>query len=158
MRRNLVRLRLAALLAALPLLVSACENPFITDARDELADARSRWARNGRSSYAYTVARSCFCGDIGPMRVSVLEGVVVSRVYTETGQPVPADRHTDLDTVEELFELLEDALDEDPADFEASYDGLFGYPASAFIDYSANVADEEDGFVVTDFTILTLES
>lgn len=150
--RNLVRLRLAILAAALPLAASACEgDPFFTDARDELEEARRRWERSEPDAYFYTVARLCFCGDVGPIHVTVVNGAVVSRVYAANGQPVPADRFTGMDTVEELFEVLEDALDRDPADFEAGYDSRLGYPVSAFIDFSANVIDEEDGFTVTNF-------
>lgn len=153
MMRTLVRLRLAALLAAaLPLAASACElNPFGSDARDELSDARLRWERAGIDDYQYTVSRHCFCGFVGPMLITVQDGAVVSRVFTETGQPVPANVHARIGTIDDLFDLLHDALDEDPAEFHATYDRQLGYPVSASIDYSVNIADEEDGFGVSEF-------
>ncbi|HEX8693028.1 MAG TPA: DUF6174 domain-containing protein [Longimicrobium sp.] len=149
--RTLVRLRLAALLAAALPLAAACDNPFASDAREELSDARLRWERAGIDDYQYRVTRHCFCGFTGPMLVTVVDGAVVSRVFTESGQPVPANVHARIGTVDDLFELLEAALDEDPAEFDASYDGQLGYPVSASIDYSVNVADEEDGFGVSEF-------
>ena len=151
---KITRSRIAALAGAvtLALAAGACGDIFgsseLGRERERLASARARWASADVQSYELTVGRSCFCGDVGPITVTVEDGQVVSRVYTESGQPVPAERFTDLDTVEDLFEFVEAALDEDPADVNVRYDERHGFPTTAFFDFEVNVADEENGFVV----------
>ena len=143
--------------AGLPLVAAACSNPFASSdlerARDRLADARREWALVGVDSYEYTVGLWCFCGDTGPVRVRVLDGVVVSRVYVPSGDPVPGDRFANVDTVEELFDYVEAALDQRPEEVELGF-GFRGVPMEAWFDYSRNVADEEGGFGVSEFAVI----
>ena len=153
-----LRLRRAAILAAiLPLFAAGCEDIFgsgdVGRERDELEDARAQWARNGTDSYEMTVSRVCFCGPLA-VRVRVQGGQVVSRVDPETGAPITGSMYDDVDTVEDLFEFIDESLDEDPHEADAEYDGSRGFPTHAYFDYSENIADEEGGFIVSDFTLL----
>lgn len=141
----------------LVLLASACgANPFDFDVlereRQALAEARQQWASTGIDSYEFTVNVRCMCGPL-QMRVRVVDGAVVSRVWLRDGQPVPADELTGLDTVEELFAYLERALDREPAEIEVDYDAR-GIPTHAFIDWTKAAIDEESGFGVEGFTVI----
>jgi hypothetical protein len=143
----------AAAAALLLLAAGACGSIFgsdLGDARDALRDARSRWDEAGISSYEYTVSPLCFCG-VREMRVTVSNGQVVQRVWTDNGQPVPAGEADPLGTVEDLFATLEDAIDRGAANVDATYD-IRGVPRVVGIDYSRNVADEEFGWNVPRFT------
>jgi len=139
------------------LLAGGCgSNPFDFDElereRQALAEARQQWASTGVDSYEFTVSVHCMCGPL-EMRVRVIDGAVVSRVYLRDGQPVPANELSGHDTVEELFAYLEYALDRRPAEIEAEYDAR-GVPTSVFVDWSKNAMDEEGGFGVSDFTLI----
>jgi len=154
MHSSMLHPRFRAAAAAL-LLVAAggCGSIFgshLGDARRALRDARSRWEEAKSSSYEYTVDPLCYCG-VREMRVTVSGGQVVSRVYTDNGQPAPANEFDAFGTVEDLFATIEDAIDRGAADVDATYD-LNGVPREVGIDYSRNVADEEFGWRIVRFT------
>lgn len=116
--------------------------------RDQLEAARERWAAQGYDEYALELQRDCFCGEThrGPVIVRVRFHEIVERVYQASGQPVPPDVAAFFPDVEGLFAFLEDALDRDPAQARAEFHPVYGYPTTIWIDYQANVADEEQGF------------
>lgn len=144
-------------LLALALLAGACTGgPFdASGARAELRAARAVWQRERPADYAYTVGRVCFCGQdvAGPVRVEVRGGRTVS-VQPLGGQSLRQGAFDDLDTVEELFRAVEDAIEADPYQLAAGYDSERGHPLTLSVDYDQRVADEEGGFVVTDFVAL----
>ena len=153
------RLRSAAKLPllALALLAGACDGgPFgPSGAEAELRAARARWERQGAADYAYTVRRTCFCGpDVaGPVRVEVRGGRTVS-VSPFEGRPLFPGAFDRLDTVEEMFASVQDAIDAGPYLLDARYDPARGYPVSVAVDYERNAVDDEGGFVVSDFVLL----
>lgn len=130
-------------LAASLLLVAAC--------RDSLApvgeefDARRRWASRGPSAYTYTVERGCYCLDsaIGPVDVTVRDGVVESRRYTRTGGTV-SPRFAELfPTIEGLFAQIDSARSRKAASLRVEYDPDLGYPTRIDIDFVEQMADDE---------------
>jgi len=120
--------------------------------RDELDRNRELWARVGPDAYEYGLERLCFCApdSRGPVRVSVEAGVVVQRMYVESGDPVPGAYDDLFPRVSGLFDILEDALDRDAYRVDVTYDPETGVPIDFWIDYSENTADEELGFTVTE--------
>jgi hypothetical protein len=117
----------------------------------ELERAEAKWSRYGPESYAYGVARSCFCPveAIGPVWVSVV-GTTVTRTYVDSGDPVPASLAHLFPTVEELFDILREAYAADADEIRVTYEQDLGYPAELWIDYDRTTADEELGMTVTE--------
>ena len=76
---------------------------------DDLAAARSRWIANTPGAYDFNYLRSCFCPDVFPARVYVVDGVVTLVRNLETSTPLPEERNDDFPTVDQLFNEL-DAL------------------------------------------------
>lgn len=117
-----------------------------------LALARERWIARAPASYAFTMQLACFCAERGPMRVSVVNGAVVSV------RPVGSDQELDeryrgpYRPIPDLFGVVSSAIDRPAYRIRAEYDPRFGYPADVFIDFQRNVADEEYGFLVRDVT------
>jgi hypothetical protein len=150
-----MRSRTHAALAALLVLAAGCGMPFggdrLDDARHDLRVARSRWSALGGGSYAFTVQPLCYCV-LRAMRVTVTGGQVASRVFVDNAQTVPADQETRLSTADGMFALIDEAIGRDAASIHARYDAR-GVPVEVGIDYQANVADEEFGWNVTDFTL-----
>lgn len=156
-------------LLLLPLLVSlaACSgpDPVVGPPTDEPASgpptsgtpgdpprtfalAAERWADAGPDAYRMTLQRSCFCPPDwrGPFRVTVRDGAVVEATYE--GEPIDVER---VITAEALISLLRDAYTEGAERVDAAYDPEFGYPTQLYIDYSAQIADEEVGYEVSQF-------
>jgi hypothetical protein len=144
-------------LLALVLLAGACTGgPFdASGARAELRAARAAWQRERPADYAYTVGRVCYCGQevAGPVRVEVRGGRTVS-VQTLAGQSLRPGAFDGLDTVEELFDAVGEAIEADPYHLAATYDPERGHPLTLAVDYDRWTVDEEGGFVVSDFTSL----
>lgn len=138
------------LLAALP----ACSSSEPDAQRASLEGARARWASATVANYRLTYHRACFCPSV--RTTVVVRGGAVDSVYAgPEGEEAAVDydpqQHWD---VPALFDFVEAALDRDPAEAQVDYDVELGYPRSAGFDYSRDVIDEEDGFVVLAFSRL----
>jgi len=117
---------------------------------DEFRESRNRWLDQGITSYHVTLQRVCFCVDIRPVRVQVIDGSVTSRVFVDDGQPVPSNRVDAYPAISGLFDFLEAAFRR--ADrVSARYDPALGFPLEANIDYAKDAADDELIVRVTDF-------
>jgi hypothetical protein len=134
--------------ALLALLVLGCGTTGPSDPldreRERLEQARAQWRSLGIADYRFTFQRSCFCAPSlrEPALVNVIRGSIVS-VESAAGEPQdPAFYYT----VEELFALIEEAIDQGAARLSVTYDPGLGYPTSGHIDRSEMIADEELGF------------
>jgi hypothetical protein len=145
-------------IAALPLLVVGCGIFGLDDERDRererLERAARLWANSAPSSYRFVLERSCFCimEVTAPVRIVVEDGAVVSRTYVESGEPVPSEWHPQFPAMEGVFTVLRQAMDQDAATVQVSYDPQLGFPVDAFIDYLAAAIDDELTLRVRDFT------
>ncbi|MFL5385828.1 MAG: DUF6174 domain-containing protein [Longimicrobiaceae bacterium] len=154
MRLRILPLRLAAAVAlALPLAAAACNSPSGSETGDltDFVRARDRWNAQDIRSYTFVAGARCFCGFLGEIRTTVVNGVVTERVYVADGSPVPADRFANIATIDAMLETLEKAFEENADDLNVTYDKR-GIPTDAFIDYKYNWADEEFGWFVSSFT------
>ena len=148
MSRAVRRLGLCLLFLA----ASGCgEDPLAPD-EQALANARARWESRGPSTYTYHYRLSCFCPPqlLETARISVSDGQVTAVHLLDSDVPAPPDTYDWYETVEGLFERLAVALESDPAVFEVTYDGTLGYPTSAQVDISEQIADEEYSFTASD--------
>lgn len=145
---------LSVLLAALLAGCSIFGLDGLGDERDELRDARARWRRADLEDYSYTLERSCFCGmeTIGPVRIVVRGDSVVSRTYTRDGTPVPAQWAAYFGRMEDVFDVIDQAIDRSADDLHTSYHRIIGYLVKADIDYVENAIDDELTLTVSEFT------
>ena len=120
--------------------------------QEELERAQRSWAAEGPEAYVYGVERICFCGleSRGPVRVRVEAGVVTERAYVESGEPVPSALADLFPSVEGLFDLVRDAISMGAHTVRVTYDPELGVPVDLWIDYHAQVADEELGMRVAE--------
>lgn len=117
-----------------------------------LIAAKALWNSQAAQSYQYTGALLCFCGFGGAdVNVTVTNDSVTRVVYQDT-LVITAPAVTAFQTVDDLFERLEDAINRGVYSIEAEFDAQRGYPKSFFIDYSVNAADEEFGYRITQLT------
>ncbi|MDX1579136.1 MAG: DUF6174 domain-containing protein [Gemmatimonadota bacterium] len=110
-----------------------------------LEDHRARWLRAGIVDYRYEHVRRCEClaAITQPAVVEVRRGLVTSVVYAGTGEPAGATEQRFFPTVEDLFEVIDDAIRQRAASLVVSYHESLGYPTSISIDYDTQVADDE---------------
>ncbi|HEX8393565.1 MAG TPA: DUF6174 domain-containing protein [Longimicrobium sp.] len=144
----------------------ACDSPFTSNGDEEqrrrLAEARERWEESGVRSYSYTAKLDCFCApadSLLPVRVTVRSGQAVSRAYVVgAGQPARAASEAlfgAYDTVEELFEVIEDQVRGSPAVLNVSYDETYGFPNVIAVDPAGDVPNDQRAVLVTGFAVAT---
>lgn len=142
------------LAALVPLALLACAlDPFAAQGPGDLRANRAVWERQELRDYRYTIVRSCECLPemSGPAVIEVRDGRTVSVTPAQGGRAVLRESFERLDTVEELFAAVRDAVDRDAHSLRVRYDPRRGYPAEFFVDYDREVADDEHGFTVTGF-------
>lgn len=135
------------LIFVIGMLTASCSYPDV-----ELAEGRERWAAAGMTAYEYHLRRSCFCDPeyTAEVIIEVVNGAIQTVRYADTGEPIGADRFSTYETVEDLFDIIENAIENDVVGVYVTYDPVDGYPFSVEIDYEPDVADEEIAFYVSD--------
>ncbi len=116
----------------------------------ELNDARTRWRAAELSDYHYEVRQLCFCG-LGGVRIDVVvrDGVVVGATQVDGGEVIDVGQQPwAAPSIDDLFERIQEILDEDPHEFSAEYDPVLGYPVTVSADPVRNAVDEEWGVEV----------
>ena len=136
------------LILALPAALLACGDGFGPEG--EFLSGWSRWNRLRPAQYRYDFQRSCFCrGEaVQPVRITVSNGEVVSVVTLPDLVPVPPEQVNQFYrvTIDSVFQIVRSAIDDGADSVSARYDPQWGYPATVWIDYIANAADDELGF------------
>jgi hypothetical protein len=143
-----------SLASAITLLTLNCSLFSPDGPRDErqsfLRDAMDQWAANGPAGYEYTLGFSC--GECPPewthpLRIRVEAGEVVSVFDLSAGTSVDPNQRSL--TIDELFEVIQDAVQEDVYRLAVKYHPDLGYPISISIDHDSLVADDEFGYSAT---------
>jgi len=107
-------------------------------------NAKQKWQKVNASHYIYTLQRSCFCPPESrkPMRIRVNNNKIKLVLLVPENIEKPTN-FTGAKTVDELFTLIEQAMQRKAASIKVSYDPRFGYPSNITIDYDKRMADEE---------------
>jgi hypothetical protein len=150
-----MRIPFACLLLSFAVLGTACTSSGTEPAdTKELDTARTQWTTQLPAAYRVTWKQSCFCGTdlLRPIRISVQAGQIVSAVYVDDQQPVASTTRGVLLTVDGLFDKIHAAITEHAAEVDVRFDPTRGYPASVFVDYSKQTADEEFSVQLSDLT------
>lgn len=122
--------------------------------QSELGAHRRKWSARGISSYRYTVRHVCFCAHpvTRATTVTVHDGVVRSAVYADDGTTVDAETLRSVAGVDQLFRIVQDALDHDADEVAVTYDPVYGYPRTIRIDYRKTAMDDEQAYTAADLT------
>lgn len=146
---------MAALVLALALghLTAVAAFVQLEDVAEALRLNQRKWAEQQIKEYQFVFRRVCFCAPdyVRPVLITVRDGKITMVRYADRDRlPVaPAEFHR-YPTVDELFATIETALARQAHRINAIYHPKRGFPVSVFIDYSAGMADEEQGFRVTE--------
>ncbi|MET0553763.1 MAG: DUF6174 domain-containing protein [Vicinamibacteria bacterium] len=118
-----------------------------------LDQARAQWRAQAIVDYRFVFSRGCFCVTEyrEPVTVTVRGRTIESVVSVAGGVPRETDGYA---TVEGLFDLVQNAIDEDADGIRTEYDPARGYLKSAYLDISERIADEELSFEVQSLTPL----
>lgn len=141
------------------LVLSACGEPLgpseieLRVLRHRLEQAEAKWAKEGAASYTLVLRRICYCGETDPRRITVVDGVVTDVRILGAMTPLPAEQWQWYPSVEALFDLLAEAIDQPAYRVAAEYHAGLGYALDVWIDWSMNIADEEVGFIIESLVV-----
>jgi hypothetical protein len=126
----------------------------LADPQDALDAARDLWAQQGGDDYDMTFNWQCFCivDFVQRVDLEVRGDAIEGGVVTDSGDPVSTDMLAEYQTVDALFDLIQDAIDRDAAEIRVTYAGA-GYPDEVWIDYDHQIADEERGFFIHSLSV-----
>ena len=152
-------IRLSSFVLAFSLIcaLGACsDDPGDSPEQRDLSQALESWSIDTPDHYQYVARRSCEClPEVGmPIIVEVQNGAVVSAVYEADLMPVSAEVLGLQYTIDDLFGVIQDAVDEGAYRIDVTYNGDRGYPETIGIDYEMNIADEEFYLDVRNFELL----
>lgn len=113
-----------------------------SDEEERLENAIAGWKRLGITEYSYVYSRTCECPPEWqrPVLILVRDGEVTQASDGETGA---ARDITRMPTIDDLFTMIRDALDDDADVVRISYDRQFHYPIDMMIDSDMTAADDE---------------
>ena len=125
-------------------LLAGCESPFSSTEYFLLARAQHRWASRGFTDYSIESRQSCFCPpEVGEWaRLVVVGGQIHRVILLRTGEVITDGRRNYWITVEQLFEAILEAGDNDELeDVDFSLDEQLGFPTFVRWVYNPNVLD-----------------
>lgn len=122
----------------------------------ELDSHLSLWqqARLGGYTYEYNVLCECSDNFGRPVKVTVTNGEIESVVYAESGDPPVVVGSPRFHTINRLFDMIQNAIDNEADQITVSYDSEFGYPTNIEIDPNINAIDDEYILTATGFSPL----
>ena len=147
----------------LPLIISACSLFDGKDGNTANSDFKAnyeKWQSKNPSYYTFTIDRQCFCprGNF-PAKIEIEDDNIARVLDPDTGEPIPEDSlgtpsltYSDVyPTINDLFELLEEAIDNNADRIDVSYNQRIGYPVKIYIDYSTSTVDEEISYEISSY-------
>jgi len=137
-------------LAVLALAVAAISCTDATAPRPRLADlqaARLRWRAQNLHTYAVVIQHSCFCGYVNPLYTFVLNDTVAGVMDLQTGASLDPKFS---ESVDDLFDFIEGAINRQAAVIRAEFDPERGFPTTIEYDGAAGIADDEIFYRITD--------
>lgn len=134
-----------AAVAALVMGAGACGllEPDPWQSRQAELDAnRSVWDDAAITEYTYELNRLCYCGLAGALNVTVVDQAVVAATRADGGPIAPRELDV-VETVDDLFDVIQRAIDERAFSYRVEYDPELGYPTLVDLDPIREAIDEE---------------
>ena len=119
----------------------------------ELEMMQSLWESQNLDSYRFQFQWQCFClpDYLETVWVTVEDGAITSVEAVDPNFEGTIPDMSEFRTISGLFDLIRDGIENQAYEIRVTYNDTFGYPASAYIDYDFNMADEERGFEILEF-------
>lgn len=152
--------RIILLCAILSLLLGCIlkDDERLTNIQSELDQNRKKWASAVVSNYQFNFRWKCYCSEefVEPVNISVRENRIVDVDFVADDVPFTMIGLWRYQTVDKLFDLLQEAIDKNAHSISVDYHSELGYPVSASIDYEEYTVDEEKGFEIDSLIIESL--
>ena len=143
------RVFLAAALPWLGLAAGCGDDGLVSPQLRSLDSAVALWKTTGAKSYTMQQQRSCECLHTELYTLTVVNDQITSAVNAATHVTLPANELSQFLTVSQLFDRIRTLLATKDAVVTVTYDTGVGYPKTAFLDPSPNIADDEISYTTS---------
>jgi hypothetical protein len=122
----------------------------------KVASARDTWRLNALQDYRFDITLSCYCAAHGRFIVTVAGGRIrdAQRAGGTNNNTETSLNPGDLQTVDQLFEMIDGYLVSRPDAVELRLDRRYGYPAFFRVDPRYGIADDEMTITIHDLAPL----
>lgn len=122
-------------------------------ADDNVERQVSLWNKNGFAKYSALQARLCVCAENERrVRIEVVNEVVTKATYEDDGTPLSPTQRAQIKSVNQLFDFIRAARAAKPVQFRSEYDPELGYPTLVQVDPSGEVANDQNGYALSQVT------
>jgi hypothetical protein len=131
------------------------DKPKLTDIQSELDQNRKKWMSQMVSNYQFNFRWICFCAlkSMETVNITVRENRIDSAAFVAGDVPVAIEGFKRYRTIDGLFDLLQEGIDENAHSILVDYHSELGYPIDGWIDYEEAIADEELGFEIDSLVV-----
>jgi hypothetical protein len=155
MSRKDFALLLALLVAAgvaLTLAISSKRPATTGTSHGDFQAHRDLWARQRPPNYTIVIEKSCFCPPWS-VRVTVAANGMQSLQFVKTpnDRSVYADHRRYPRDIDEVFNFIETAYSSRAYKIDLTFDDVYGYPVSTFIDQDRDTVDDEQAIRLSTF-------
>ncbi len=151
-------MRIKPLLVLLPLLVGCVIfSSSEEDVQGELDVNRALWDAAAIHDYSMTFQRLCSLCSIEfliPVRITVRGDTVHEMTDWDTGTPVEEPAEGAFLTIDEVFDVIQEAINRNAAAIDVGYNSTFGYPIDVDIDLSRSQFNDDVQFRIREFVEL----
>ena len=151
-------MRIKPLLVLLPFLVGCVIfSGLEEDLQGELDVNRAQWDAAEIHDYGRNFQRLClFCGVefLIPVRLTVRGDTIYEVTDVDTGAPVAEPAPGAFLTIDEVFDVIQGAIDQSAAEINVRYNSMFGYPTDVTIDLSRSLFNDDAQFRIREFVEL----
>lgn len=151
-------MRIKPLLVLLPLLAGCVifSSPE-ENVQEELNLNRAQWDAAAIHDYSMSFQRLClFCPVefLIPVRVIVRGDTIFEVTDLDTGAPVAEPAEGVFLTIDEVFDVIQLAIDQNAAEIDVCYNSTLGYPTDVSIDFSRSLFNDDTQFQIREFVEL----
>jgi hypothetical protein len=147
-------MRMKLLYLLLPVLAGCKIFESKPDPQTELDEHRAVWDAAGVADYRMRFQRLCLFCDVQfltPVRITVLADTIDQINDLETGDPIEETVEGAFLTIDEIFDVIQDAIDENAVEIDVRYEDHLGYPTDVQIDLSRALINDDAQFEVREF-------
>lgn len=115
----------------------------------QLEQNQQLWDNQNINSYQITSQTICFCPSPNEMVITVEEENISEAFYTISGEYLTAQELEYVLTINQHFEIIRDAINQEAFSLDVTYEPTFGYPTEISIDYIEMTVDDEITYLLS---------
>ncbi len=120
----------------------------------DLDEHRALWDVAAITDYSMRFQRLCvFCSVdfLIPVRITVRGGTIDTVTDIDTEDPIAETTEGTFLTIDGVFDIIQDAIDQNASEIDVRYDAVLGYPTDVDIDPSRSFFGDDDRLVISEF-------